>query len=82
MLTGFEAYVGLIHVEKAHTHPILVTFVKMVQDAIRERREREKEHRLIHSSGSSDTSNLPDGLYNLISMGLQFGNSSSAYDPN
>ncbi|XP_064619184.1 receptor for retinol uptake stra6-like isoform X2 [Lineus longissimus] len=50
---GFEAYVGLIHVETAHTHPVLVTFVNMVKEAIRERRDQEKEQQLKETSASA-----------------------------
>jgi fructose-bisphosphate aldolase class 1 len=35
--------VGLIHVENAHTHPVLVTFVNMVKEAIQEQRDKDTD---------------------------------------
>ncbi|XP_064647437.1 receptor for retinol uptake stra6-like isoform X2 [Lineus longissimus] len=40
---GFKAYVGLIHVENAHTHPVLLTFVNMVKEIVQLQRDKDEE---------------------------------------
>ncbi|XP_064647438.1 receptor for retinol uptake stra6-like [Lineus longissimus] len=64
---GFKAYVGLIHVENAHTNPVLMTFVNMVKEEIQGKRDtvkKEEEEFRDSYKKIGQTDNVNKGLAN------------------
>jgi hypothetical protein len=41
--TGFDAFCGFMHMENAHTHPVVLSFISLVEAEIIEKKRAKKE---------------------------------------
>ncbi|XP_076453745.1 receptor for retinol uptake stra6-like isoform X2 [Babylonia areolata] len=55
---GFRAYVGYMHMEAAHTHPVMIVFCRLMFLGLSDKREREKSVSMSALSASADTTDL------------------------
>ena len=71
--TGFDAFCGFMHMENAHTHPVVLSFISLVEAEIIEKKRAKKEQ-------SVET--IENGMYIVINSLYTKGATSEAVTPN
>ena len=74
MYTGFDAFCGFMHMENAHTHPVVLSFISLVEAEIIEKRRAKKEEQSVET--------IENGMYIVIDSLYTTGATNEAVTPN